>query len=116
VQCFNTLMSREVHQTPRYAMQKSLGAERNALQHKDTPHLAVLPQLLRLTGHWISHEAFGRPDLFIEQPQSLASVDAPVGQHHRIVLHDALCVMCIRHIAGEFVKLGAANGTDCCRG
>lgn len=81
-------------------------------EDKHPPHLAALPHLVSLPGNRIPYPPSFRANLLIEQPQPLHSIYASVGQHDRVILDDALRVVCIRHVAGQFVELGATDGTD----
>lgn len=86
------------------------------LQHKHPPNLTLPPQLLFRPTHRISNPSPLRPNLLVEHPQPLGPIDPPIRQHHGVVLDDTLRMMCIRHIACEFVELGAADGAHGCGG
>jgi hypothetical protein len=81
-------------------------------EDEHSPHLAALPHLVCLPGNRIAYPPSFRADLLVEQPQPLHSIYASVGQHDRVVLDDTLRVVCIGHVAGQFVELGATDGTD----
>lgn len=81
-------------------------------EDKHPSHLAALPHLVCLPGNRIPYPPSFRANLLIEQPQPFDSIYASIGQHDRVILDDALRVVRIRHVAGQFVELGATDGTD----
>lgn len=60
----------------------------------------------------ISNSSGSRAELLVQSLQALATEDAAVGEHHRIVLDVALGVVRVGHISGKLVELGATDRAD----
>jgi hypothetical protein len=69
------------------------------LHDVNLPDLALRPLLAAQSTRRISHEAFFRPDLLVEDAQSLGAVYALVRQYYRTVFDDRFGMESVGHVA-----------------
>jgi hypothetical protein len=83
-----------------------------ALQYIHLPHLALPPGISLDASDRIPYPPALGAHFFVESFESVTAVDPAVWQYHRIILHDALGMVCVGNVARQFIQLGAADRTD----
>jgi hypothetical protein len=69
------------------------------LQNIHLPHLALSPRISLDASDRIAYPSTLGTHLLVEGFESVAAVDPAIWQHHRIVLHDTLGMVCIWDVA-----------------